>query len=835
MVAATLPKTRRIELILRQVDQLPTLPAVATRLLELTADSESRSDEVVSLVASDPALTARVLAMCRTADKGVRHSDTLTVERAVLLLGYSQVRNIVLSVKVFELFAQTPEAGGDAGQDDEDAVALDSGDVLGFEEDPRSPISVAKFDRPGFWTHCLGVAVAAERIAATAGDKELPKDEAFVCGLLHDLGKIALSWVLPKAYDRVAELAQLHQDNIADHERSLIGVDHHTAGKRLAEQWKLPHRLQDTLWLHGSPYETLPKLPHRRMIGLVQLADLVVRQRHLGYSGNHATSGDAAALAASLGLDPVAVDAALAGLFDDVQRRAQAMGLNEQVSVDLYLQSVQRANEALGRSNAVLEKKARSATGQGHVLSAIAKFHGQAIPGRSVQDVIDAVATSAFDLMGPGFYAVIHPTRHGPSAALNMADEAATLEARNDAEAFDQQLVGGAGASSETNQEDGVESSETSGGGESWLICQYDAQGQPLRARYVERPPQAPDLSDLDPQRGTDMKLMAVLPWIADTFLEAEDLQAVSLMPLPSGWGASAVLLHDRQELPAWEAMSPIVSAWGTAIAAANQHDGARRLGEQLAQANTELAEAQAEITRTQSMARLGEMASGAAHEMNNPLAIISGRSQLLTMSLDGGSKEHQAANAIFRESHRLSDLITAMRMFANPPKADRQLTDLPKLLSEVMNKVSTAAKRRREDLEFGVQLSAEFPKVSVDPQQVDRAVTELLMNAVQAEPRRGVVVKARLENHDLPGDAEVGDDTATGVLVIQVIDDGEGMDSHTLAHAADPFFSAKSAGRQVGMGLSRVAQLAEAHGGRIDLRSTPGRGTTATLTLRLA
>jgi two-component system sensor histidine kinase RegB len=59
-------------------------------------------------------------------------------------------------------------------------------------------------------------------------------------------------------------------------------------------------------------------------------------------------------------------------------------------------------------------------------------------------------------------------------------------------------------------------------------------------------------------------------------------------------------------------------------------------------------------------------------------------------------------------------------------------------------------------------------------------------------------------------------------------------MDAHTLSHATDPFFSAKAAGRQVGMGLSRVAQLAEAHGGRIDLRSTPGRGTTATLTLPL-
>jgi signal transduction histidine kinase len=67
---------------------------------------------------------------------------------------------------------------------------------------------------------------------------------------------------------------------------------------------------------------------------------------------------------------------------------------------------------------------------------------------------------------------------------------------------------------------------------------------------------------------------------------------------------------------------------------------------------------------------------------------------------------------------------------------------------------------------------------------------------------------------------------------VIHVADDGEGMDGRTLSHAFDPFFSAKPAGRQVGMGLSRAQQLIAAHGGRIDLASQPGKGTTATLIL---
>ncbi len=821
MVAATLPKTRRIELILRQVDQLPTLPAVATKLLELTADHESQSQEVIDLVSSDPALTAKVLSACRRADRGVRESDNLTVERAVLLLGYAHVRNLVLSLKVLELF-------------DDDARQKKLGLVDEDGVDPCPEKVGPHFDCAGFWAHCLGVAVAAERIAAAAKDKELNKDDAFVCGLLHDVGKLALAWVLPKAYERVAELAEVHQNNVAEHERSLIGVDHHTAGKRLAEQWKLPHRLQDVMWLHGSPFETLPALPHRKMIGVVQLADLCVRQRHLGYSGNFTTGTDAQALATKIGLDGVAVDAALEGLFDEVELRAVAMGLRDEVSVDLYLQSVQRANDALGRANAVLERKAKAAAGQTKVLSAIAGFHAHALPGRNVQDVIDAVALSARELLGPGFYAVIHPTRHAP-ASLNLVGLDPTDEITTDAEALDEQLSGAAEAGDAgTPKLTPTDAEESVLDRDAWLICQYDEEGRPRRAQYVEQPPQAPDLADLDAQRGTDMTVMGVLPWIADFLLDADDLRKVSLLPLPSGWGSSAVLLHDRGELPGWEAIGPVAATWGTAIAAANRHDGARRMSEELADANTALAEAQGELTRSQAMARLGEMASGAAHEMNNPLTTISGRAQLLTMALDGGTKEHQAAAAIFRETHRLSDLITALRMFADPPTAKRRPTDIPALLNKVVQKISGPAKRRRDELEFGVQLPGELPEVNVDPEHLDRALTELLMNAVQADPKHGIVVKARIASHQVPDDAAVGDDSAVDELVIQVIDDGEGMDEHTLAHATDPFFSAKPAGRQVGMGLSRVAQLAAAHNGRIDLRSTPGRGTTATLTLAL-
>ena len=755
---------RRIELILRQIDSLPTLPAIATRLLSLTADDESHARDVVELIAADPALTAKVLSLCRTADKGVR-DDVLTIDRAVVLLGFNAIRNAVLSVNVFETFRESREAAHAAGGVDEDRHGA-SDTAVG-----------ATFDRVAFWSHSLAVAVLAEQIALAAEGGASPRhrpfdpSEAFVCGLLHDIGKLALDHVLPKSFGRVVELTELNQGNIAEFERRIIGIDHHTAGKRLAEQWGLPHRLQDCIWLHGTPYDTLPKLEHQRLIGLITLADAVARSHHVGYSGNHTTS-NIAPLCERIGVSMQTVDKAVSQLHGLLEVRGRSLGLHDAPSQELFLQSIQRANQALGRLNSVLDRKSRTTATQSRLLDAVAAFHASTTPGQRVQDVLDSAIESARGVFGQGFYAVLFPTGKG-------ADDA-----------------------------------------DAWLIAEYSDDGRPIHSQFVEPPPHAPDLRGLDATQPLTLELMAILPWIADYLIHAPDLRKVRLLPLSCGWGTAAILLHDREQLPGWNQLQSLTSTWGAAIAAAAQHDGARRLGEDLAQANSALAEAQDRLLRQESMARLGEMAAGAAHEMNNPLAVISGRSQLLTMALKNGSQEHKAAQTIFQAAHRLSDLITCLREFADPPRAVRKETDLGTLLHDVVRRVTAQHVQKSETNPVSLQIKG-LPKVSVDPELIGRAVGELLVNALQAKPKSSVRVVAQHQ-------------PATNTISVQVVDDGEGMDAHVLAHCMDPFFSAKAAGRQVGMGLPRAQQWAAAHGGAIDIRSTPGKGSIATLHLPL-
>ncbi|MEM9294982.1 MAG: HAMP domain-containing sensor histidine kinase, partial [Planctomycetota bacterium] len=209
--------------------------------------------------------------------------------------------------------------------------------------------------------------------------------------------------------------------------------------------------------------------------------------------------------------------------------------------------------------------------------------------------------------------------------------------------------------------------------------------------------------------------------------------------------------------------------------------------------------------------------------EMNNPLAVISGRSQLLAMSLPPGSKEQQSAEQIVRESHRLSDLITGLHLFAEPPQPDRKPVDPGKLIHRVVGELRQARGKRRDPPEITLQIRDAPQAMLLDTEQISRSLTELLLNAVQANPKTMVAVSVYTKPSG-PRD--------TPALVIEVRDDGDGMDAHTLAHATDPFFSAKPAGRQVGLGLSRAQQLVQAHSGGLDLGSEPGHGCTATVWL---
>src|SRR2546423_10062600 len=124
-------REKRVELILQQLEDLPTLPAVAVKVLEVTSSESSDAQEVVKLISSDPSLTARILQLVHRAEVGVR-GEVNSIERAVILLGFEAVRSAVLAVTVFQSFGSLSER------------------------------RAGHFSRDEFWKHCVSVACCAE-------------------------------------------------------------------------------------------------------------------------------------------------------------------------------------------------------------------------------------------------------------------------------------------------------------------------------------------------------------------------------------------------------------------------------------------------------------------------------------------------------------------------------------------------------------------------------------------------------------------------------------------------------------------------------------------------
>lgn len=213
----------------------------------------------------------------------------------------------------------------------------------------------------------------------------------------------------------------------------------------------------------------------------------------------------------------------------------------------------------------------------------------------------------------------------------------------------------------------------------------------------------------------------------------------------------------------------------------------------------------------------LAEFAAGAGHEINNPVATIVGRAELLLKG-ETNPERRQALLTIGAQSLRIRDMIGDLMLFARPPKPELQSLNLVEVADGVLRKLDETL--RAKSLSVVRQVQSVVPIVA-DPVQLRIVISNLLLNSVNASAVGGSI---SVSCSSLEADSRRS-------AVFTVKDRGVGLSAVERKHLFDPFFSGRQAGRGLGFGLCKCWRIVEQHGGQIDCDSSEDDGTTFRVT----
>ncbi len=259
----------RWRVVLEKLNDIPTLPIVATKVTELINDPNSSSGDIADVLKKDQVLTAKVLKLINSPYYGIP-GEVTDVKRALAYLGFNTLAQLVLSVSVISM----------------------------FKSDENS-----NFSMQAFWKHALGTAMTSEAIAKKTG---YPKpEECFTCGLLHDIGKIVLYEISPNDFINIVRTAEREKLSFTEVERRLEVPAHGYLGEYIANKWRLPMVIRMAIRYHHTDVTNMETILEsmKPAVRIVSLANQLMVKEAIGYSGNASGGQLSADLVKQLGLD----------------------------------------------------------------------------------------------------------------------------------------------------------------------------------------------------------------------------------------------------------------------------------------------------------------------------------------------------------------------------------------------------------------------------------------------------------------------------------------------------------------------------------------------------
>jgi len=234
--------------VLSKVRTFPTLPMVVNKINELVSQPETSAKDIEVIIAKDQVLTGKLLRLVNSPFYGFPQKIT-TISRAVGIIGFEALRNLIFSSSVVNLFRSQ---GTDI------------------------------FRPAEFWKHSVGTALAAKELARLLGEKQV--EEFFVAGLIHDIGKLVHEEYFSDGFRQACSLALRNDILLREAEQEVLRFTHDQTGGLLLAQWNLPPKVVAMVRFHHHPAEARE---YMRDAGVIHLADILSRAKGLGSGGDN--------------------------------------------------------------------------------------------------------------------------------------------------------------------------------------------------------------------------------------------------------------------------------------------------------------------------------------------------------------------------------------------------------------------------------------------------------------------------------------------------------------------------------------------------------------------
>ena len=279
----------------RYIDSMPSLSITVSKILEVTKNPQTTAKDLNKVISLDPVLVGKVLKLINSAYYGLQNKVTSLVT-AIIMLGMNTIKNLALSTA-----------------------------VLG---NMKRKSSFKSLNVDGFWRHSIAVGVLSKLIAEKIGVPATRREEYFIGGLLHDIGKIPLNELFEESYMKVIRTADLKKAMLLDMEREIIGITHTEVGKMIAEKWNLTGETLECLLRHHDP--NMASEQNYKLVASVYAANIYCNENQVGFSGSRHTKSIEEHILTSIGITEEYLDGLFETISTELEKAAVFLKVSEQ-------------------------------------------------------------------------------------------------------------------------------------------------------------------------------------------------------------------------------------------------------------------------------------------------------------------------------------------------------------------------------------------------------------------------------------------------------------------------------------------------------------------------